>query len=241
MGRPQLCSPTWVKGLRQNLRQIFQGRLSLSSCSCSGLKLRSGQEGLNKRIELEEHEPHLVHRMLQHLYKLDYFAGKIELDGKKENSFVSELHTHVMMYAMGDEYDVMDLKKKSLRKFTEAVKAKKGRKDELASVLKVVPAIYTTTPDSDRGLREFVVGLGAEHLERMKDLPELKDAVTQAPNYMIEILPKYFRRVQDEKDKEKNWCECDKCSNLDLKFDRVLCRECGHQQNLSVVDMVDVP
>ena len=67
---------------------------------------------------------------------------------------------------------------------------------ELTSVLGVVSAIYTTTPDSDRGLRDPVVAFGAQHLEHIKDLSELKDAVTQTPNYMIEALPQYFRRFR---------------------------------------------
>ncbi|CAD6594566.1 MAG: hypothetical protein ASARMPREDX12_009615 [Alectoria sarmentosa] len=162
---------------------------------CSG----SFQEVITGRIELKQHEPHLVHRMLQHLYMVDYSASEIETDGKKEESFVSELHTHVMMYAMGDEYDIKDLKEEALWKFNKAVEAKQEQSDEPTSVLEVVPAIYTTTPDSDRGLRDAVVAWGAKRLGWIHDLADFKSAVTQVPTYMLEVLPTFLKRLEDDR------------------------------------------
>ena len=95
--------------------------------------------------------------------------------------------------------------------FEHAMMAKKGHNDELKFLLEVVPTIYTTTPDSDRGLRDLVADFGAQHMERMKDLPELEDAVTQTPKFMIEVLPRYFRRLQDEKTRG-SWA-CHRCYN----------------------------
>ena len=129
--------------------------------------------------------------MLQHLYMVDYSAGEIEIDGMKEESFVSELHTHVMMYAMADEYDVRDLKTEALWKFGQELITKARQTEALAAVLEVVPAIYTTTPESDRRLRDLVVLFGALYLMPIKDLPELKTAITHSPDYMIEVLQKF--------------------------------------------------
>ena len=131
--------------------------------------------------------------MLQHLYLIDYSSRKITSNGTKEKSFISALHTNIMMYAMGEEYDIPDLKKEALSKFEYALNAAMNTNlelnDRLAFVLKCVPTIYTTTPDSDRGLRDLVVALGAEHLDQMKHLPSFKDVVTQLPIYIIEVLP----------------------------------------------------
>lgn len=104
------------------------------------------------------------------------------------------------MYALGDEYDIKDLKMEASRRFAAAMKDKEGQSDEVTVVLTVIPAIYMTTPDSDRRLRDFTVEFGAQHLEQMKDLPELEDVITQAPKFMVEVLQLYFRRPQDEED-----------------------------------------
>lgn len=122
---------------------------------------------------------------------VDYSAGEIEIDGMKEESFVSELHTHVMMYAMADEYDVRDLKKEALWKFGQELMTKARQTEALATVLEVVPAIYATTPESDRRLRDLVVLFGALYLMRIKDLPELGTAITHSPDYIIEVLQKF--------------------------------------------------
>ena len=218
------------------MQRLLPGRVSLSSGT--GFRLNPGQEVITGRIEINQYEPHLVHRMLQHLYMVDYSASEIEIDGKKEESFVSELLTHVMMYAMGDEYDVKDLKTEALWKFKHAINAKKGQSGELTSVLEVVPAIYTTTLDSDRGLRDGVVAFGAKHLRRIQDLPDFKSAVTQVPTYMIEVLPTFLNRLEDER--RRYIGECSSCNNEeDWSFDGVCCNVCREHKSLCWFDMVD--
>ncbi len=136
--------------------------------------------------------------MLQHLYAFDYSGHKISIGDCEESSYVSELHTHVQMYALGDQYDIKDLKEEALWKFNHAVAAKEWN-DELTSMVKVIPTIYATTPESDRSLRDVVVAFGAEHLKEIMDLPSFKSAVIQVPMYMIEVLPKFFDKLEEEK------------------------------------------
>lgn len=45
---------------------------------------------------------------------VDYSASDIEVGAREEESFVSEIRTYVMMYAMGDEYDIQNLKNEDL-------------------------------------------------------------------------------------------------------------------------------
>ena len=117
--------------------------------------------------------------MLQHLYTFDYSGHKISIGDKEEPCHVSELHTHASMYALGDEYDILDLKEEALWKFKRTMEAIKGHIDEFTSVVEVVSTVYSTTPSSDRGLRDAVVAFGANNLERIKNLSDLKSAVTQ--------------------------------------------------------------
>ena len=172
------------------------------------------QEGPSKRIELKQQDPYLAIRMLHHLYGFDYSGHKISIGDEEEPSHISELRTHANMYALGDEYGIVDLKEEALWKFKRTIKAKKGHEDELESVIEVVPIVYTTTPSSDRGLRDAVVAFGAKNLERIKDLSGFESAVTQAPTYIVEVLPVFLR------DNGK----CQHCSTV-----RTYCLNCGRK------------
>ena len=174
------------------LKSSFQVKCILCMLT---FNLRFAQEGHSKRIELKEDDPHLVARMLQHLYSFDYSGLKIGIGADEESSYLSELHTHAKMYAMGDQYDIRDLKAEALWKFKKAVAAKKGHSDEISYLVEVIPTVYATTPDSDRGLRDAVVNFGVMNLERMKDHSKFKSAATRVPIYLIEVLPGFFNRL----------------------------------------------
>ena len=141
--------------------------------------------------------------MMQHLYGFDYPGHKISLQDDPEPSHISEPYTHAQMYALADEYDIKDLKEEALWKFKQALVAKEGHSDELQTALATIPLIYSTTPDSDRGLRDVVAAYGATNLERIKNLTELKSAATQAPMYMIEVLPRFLTRLEEEEEEKK--------------------------------------
>lgn len=130
--------------------------------------------------------------MLQHLYTFDYSGQKISIGDDEESSHVSELHTHAQMYALGNEYDIHDLKEEALWKFKKALEAKKGLRDELTDLIQVIPTVYETTPDSDRGLRDVVVAFGVKNLKQMQDMLEFKIAATRVPVYLIEVLPGFL-------------------------------------------------
>ena len=175
--------------------------------------------------------------MLQHLYSFDYPDHKISIGDDEESSHVSGLHTHAQMYALGDEYDIGDLKEEALWKFKKALEAKKGHDDELTTLVEVIPTVYATTPNSDRGLRDAIVAFGVDRLEQIKDLPEFKSAATQVPVYLIEVLPGFLNRVENERRRYKE--DCPYCRTAEnWEFDGVYCCKCkSHitlQQNVRV-------
>ena len=193
------------------------------------------QEGQSKRIELKEQNPHLAARMLEHLYSFDYSGQKTSIEDEEESCHISELHTHAQMYALGDEYDIQDLKDEASWRFENVMMSKKGQSDELTSVIEVINTVYTTTPESDRGLRDAIVTFGVNHLERMKELPEFKSAVILTPIYMIEVLPGFCNRVQDGGHYRKT---CTKCGGSQWDFVRVECHSCKRFENLSIFERV---
>ena len=157
------------------------------------------QEGQSKRIELKELNRHLAARMLEHLYGANYPGHKRDLPDDPESSYISELHIHAQMYGLADEYDIKDLKEEALWKFKLSLQVVEEFENEQEKLLATIPLIYSTTPDSDRGLRDVVVDYGATNLEDIMDLPGLKSAANQAPIYMIEVLPKFLTKIKEKK------------------------------------------
>ncbi|KAG8533632.1 uncharacterized protein KY384_001373 [Bacidia gigantensis] len=110
-----------------------------------------------------------VWRMACFCYGLSYSPQKAAVD----NVWISAAHTHAMVYSLGDKYAVNGLQEyASLRFETELKKALSSAfwaarrdgsnlQDAVGKALEgfdeTVKAVYTTTPDSDRALRDIIV------------------------------------------------------------------------------------
>lgn len=117
------------------------------------------KESETQRIELLEEEPSMVYRMLQHLYMQTYTVdlGLDRFWSRNDSWAKTRLHVHAQMYSLGDKYDLPGLKKEAARRFNEDIRIPGDSKSEILTLLSVVPIVYTTTPDTDRGLRNHVV------------------------------------------------------------------------------------
>ena len=180
--------------------------------------------------------------MLQHLYTLDYSGHKISIGDEEEPSHASNLHTHASMYALGDQYDIPDLKEEALWKFKRSMGTIEGHSDSLTSVVGVIPTVYGTTPSSDRGLRDAVVAFGAKNLERIKDMSNFESAVTQAPAFVVEVLPVFLQRLEQRREGErKRQSEpCVRCGQTgNWLFDRVTCAYCQYSKPLGDFETVN--
>ena len=180
--------------------------------------------------------------MLQQLYTFDYPGHKISIGDEEEPSHVSELHTHASMYALGDQYDISDLREEALWKFKRSMGTIEGHSARLTSEVEVIPTIYSTTPSSDRGLRDAVVAFGANNLERIKDLSSFESAVTQAPAYIVEVLPIFLQRLEQRREgKRKRHSEtCVCCGQTgDWLFDRVTCAYCQYSKPLGEIETMN--
>ena len=175
--------------------------------------------------------------MLQHLYTLDYPGQKLSIEDNEESSHISELHTHAQMYALGDEYDLKDLKEEALWKFKMTIVAIKGHNDELKQLIEVIPTVYATTPESDRGLRNVIVATGVLNMERLTTLPEFKSVETRVPDYLIEVQAAFpeANRLQHEAWRFKE--NCSYCQLTDeWVFSQVVCRRCSITRTIDPVD-----
>ena len=142
----------------------------------------------------------MVYRMLQHFYMQTYTVNP-ELDpfwplkSLNDSWAKTRLHVHVQMYMLGDKYDVPSLKKEAARRFGEDVKIPGDRKCETLTLLSVVPQIYTTTPASDRGLRNLVVQqIFQRYNTASKHLVEELDTALEVRHFAREIIVLHRKR-----------------------------------------------
>ena len=114
-------------------------------------KLITPQEASTNTVNLTEDGLDLVSRLVDSLYLGTYDDFKTEEDAEHWKS-AHELHA--AMFALGDKYDCTVLRETALAKFKEYT-----AKDDTQSVLGLiasVPFVYSSTPDSERTLREVI-------------------------------------------------------------------------------------
>ncbi|KAL9067294.1 MAG: hypothetical protein Q9161_006993 [Pseudevernia consocians] len=122
-------------------------------------------EAANKRIEFEEEDSFLIVRILIHRYVLS--RSELKMDATEtfwlvKDQWVSRLYTLVKMYALGDRYDLKGFKQEAEERF-------KARLDDwpIEEFIALIPLIYSSTPDTDRGLRDRAVKYGTNEWETL--------------------------------------------------------------------------
>ena len=118
--------------------------------------LMTAKEGLSGEIDLKDDEPDMVDNMLQFLYTSNY---QDNADGGRP------LLVNAKMYSIGDKYNIPTLKTLATEKFSAAL----GASWDIVGFPEVIETVYTTTPGSDRGLRDCLAPVLVEHKKELHD------------------------------------------------------------------------
>lgn len=170
----------------------------------SRLADNSIQEAQTREINFPAEEEFLIRRLLCYRYTTGYRDEPYDDEitpppDMKAPAYVSRLHINAQMYSIGDKYYIPSLKEKAAEKFEAAIWEPKygiyhnGSKlvDEM---LKVIPLIYESTPDRDRGLRDRVIEVATWRQTKFEEHPGLQDVIAAVPEFGKEIkvlLPSY--------------------------------------------------
>ena len=121
--------------------------------------------------------------------------------GKEDYQWVSCLDTIVKMYALGDKYDLEGLKREAAEKFaTRAPRLYNECLGPIEEFIAVIPLIYTTTPDTDRGLRDQAVKYGRVKWETLWAQPGFKDKLAEIGDFINDIVTKLGEQDRDSWD-----------------------------------------
>ena len=112
--------------------------------------------------------------MLEFLYTSEYdetshITVKVDNGDNKSNNLPTEadeyerLTCHVRLYAMADKYDIQDLKSLAKSKFQSSI----SNRWPIPFFPALVQEILHSTPHNDRGLREIITPICAEHVTEL--------------------------------------------------------------------------
>lgn len=111
----------------------------------------------------ENHDPFSSLRIAKEK-KQAIAAGKEPVESPQEPDGTSHLITLAKMYAIADKYDIKGLQSLSRDKFKLAA-ANNWNHSDLPSAIYTV---YTSTPDSNMGLRDIVANLISDHMSLLR-------------------------------------------------------------------------
>ena len=111
------------------------------------------------------------------------------------------LPVHAAMYGLGDFYGIRSLKWVAAGKFRELMQSwyplgeESLRSSKLRAFIRAIRIVYTTTPEHDRGLRDFVIDQLPSLFRGLFRLEEFKKLVDEVPGFKEEIFDWRVRRV----------------------------------------------
>ena len=140
-------------------------------------KLIALQEASINTIDLTKDTLNLVARLIDCLYLSTYD----DFNATDDAQYWKSAHQlHADMFSLGDKYDCAVLKESALVKFQEHTV--KNDVQNLLGFIASIPIVYSSTPDSERALRDVVV-----------------DKVKAAPNrYLADDVKGPFQKVVSE-------------------------------------------
>ena len=146
-------------------------------------------------VHLSHEDPDLVERMIIFVYTSEYPnpTGE-EIFGVLYDVDALALPVHAAMYALGDFYGIRSLKWVAAGKFKQLMLSwyplvdKSLHSSKLLAFVRAIRIVYTTTPEHDRGLRDFVIDRLPGLFRGLFLLEEFKVLVDEVPAFREEAF-----------------------------------------------------
>jgi BTB/POZ domain len=138
-------------------------------------------------LDLTDNNPHAIDCMLQYFYLLDYdLSQPIESDNIDGTHPAPPLILvlHAQIYTVAEKYMVDGLKALAMEKFTQATANHWDANDFLEAAREA----YTSTIDSDKGLRDIIVKVFYTHQRSLLDKEEAVQLLIDVPLLAVHLL-----------------------------------------------------
>ncbi|KAI9701786.1 MAG: hypothetical protein M1836_001130 [Candelina mexicana] len=167
----------------------------------------SGQDGNKSVIELDEEDGKIVKQAVAFLYTGEYDVGEYSTTPTDDDqntttpmaprSIDSILLFHLDLYAFGYNFAIPKLQELTATKFNEAVRDRDSWATENLPTL--ITKVYTSTPPTERGLRDVISEISALHIALLIPIPEFVEVMNKVPEVAMDVLTmvQKFRLSQD--------------------------------------------
>ncbi|KAI1495165.1 BTB/POZ protein [Biscogniauxia mediterranea] len=199
-------------------KAIICPRSKFFAAACKAEKFKEGHTGT---VGLHSDDPRIVEMMIYYFYHLDYNVDSptsqangssststdanntTQPNGKKGNRSTKQasnspstpnIVTHVRVYSLAEKYLVEGLKRIACDKF----KAEVARQWSSQDFLDAVREAYTSTIESDRGLRDVITSAFYDHptlLDKQDTQQLLRDLNALSVDLVLFFRQKFWRKV----------------------------------------------
>ncbi|KAF4442454.1 Kelch-like protein 21 [Fusarium austroafricanum] len=144
------------------------------------------KEAISGTYDLTSHQPDMIQLMVDYLYTGDYSVDDNKADDERTTYHSSDLSTHAIMYALGDEYDIEGLRDLSAKKYSLSLERDINIDDFLLSI----PYVYSLTLETSRDLRDPALEFARTQLRTTQtDVRDaFDDLVLECPEFLKELL-----------------------------------------------------
>ena len=127
--------------------------------------------------------------MIDFLYRGDY---QTDVDSGEQHHAV----LHAAMFAVADKYNIAALGDAAKVKFQKSIKSIVWISPDIGSFMDVIEYVYSTTPESNRGLRDIVVRqiqiLGTQITADPKLNSRLEGIIASTPSFAMDLIRNSF-------------------------------------------------
>ena len=137
-------------------------------------------------MTLAENDPDIVERMIDYLYLSDYNDVAASTEGFDPND--CRLWINALVYVIAGQYAIPHLQTVA-RKKTEAALAGNWKEDGTdESFVKALDLVWTTTPQSDRGLRDCYLAFVNSHTAELRNSKSFFELLRSNADFMVNVV-----------------------------------------------------
>jgi speckle-type POZ protein len=128
------------------------------------------------------------------------------------------------VYQIADKYDVSTLKTHAKGKFGIAI-ATGWNMDDFPVAISVV---YESTPSTDRGLRDLVMGTSRRNIDKLLGHDGLREIIRKSPDFAADLIPSLCGKLSAQR------YECPSCDHQfrgDFSGKHYHCPSCSQQRS----------
>ncbi|KAL4973725.1 BTB/POZ domain protein [Aspergillus desertorum] len=129
-------------------------------------------------IRLEDDDPRAIEAMIHFMYGFNYDSSG------SDQGRISPMLFNVKVYQIGDKYGIPNLKEQAKEKFAASIKTCWVMDDFPVAIA----SAYSTTPSSDRGLRDLLVSTCLEHILELLENEDFRQVLRETLGFAADLV-----------------------------------------------------